>query len=100
MSCFKGPCDCEDPVRPFVCRNCGRVVDPRQKFCSFQCEANYEEEKAYLMEKEEERVNDSQRATCSHCRGILEKHQCDSMVSTSNSTCECRCHNKKGELSQ
>lgn len=45
--------DIDNPIMPFVCRNCGRVVDPRQKFCSFQCEANYEEEKAYLMEKQQ-----------------------------------------------
>lgn len=44
----------DERITPFVCRNCGRLVDPRQRFCSFACEANYEEEKDYLLQKEEE----------------------------------------------
>lgn len=41
----------DEKIEPFVCRNCGRVVDPRKRFCSFECEANYEEERTFYARR-------------------------------------------------
>lgn len=47
----------DEKITPFICLDCGRVVDFRRRFCSTQCEDNYKEEKAYMLEREIERIN-------------------------------------------
>lgn len=52
----------DDRYPTFACRNCGREIDPRKKFCDLACEDNYEEEKVYAMERaEEEAENQNQK---------------------------------------
>ena len=53
--------DCDERIEPFMCRNCGRVIDPRQRFCSYQCEENYELEKADELEQEEDSMGVNSR---------------------------------------
>lgn len=35
------------------------------------------------------------KKTCSHCTGILERHQCESLLSDGSGKCDCQCHIKK-----